>query len=214
MDGGYVENFGADTTRDIVADIDVWRDVHNPGGSKTFEPHVLVIQISSDPAVSLAEIPRCGRPVPEVLKLSSINRPFQALSDVFGPLITVIDARGARGARTAGDLMRRKCPTVDAGYVEYVHLALCNETIEGRKADDVLGLNWALTTFATRFLSDAPPKETLRVAAGEKAQPRHEGTAGPSAMQSCANEAQISQLVAWFDKPWLKSRKSSDADKH
>jgi hypothetical protein len=102
MDGGYVENFGADTVRDIVADIDAWRDRTRANGNKDFVPHVLVIQISSDPTANLTEIPRCGPLASDMLALNSVDRPAQALADLLGPLVTVVDARGARGARTAG----------------------------------------------------------------------------------------------------------------
>ena len=109
--------------------------------------------------------------------------------------------------------MRRKCPSTSApeaaAYLEYVHFALCDEPINKSNSDDVLGLNWALTPGATRFLADGPPSftsgEPTATAAGTETKdnpskpPR---PAGPTAMQSCGNEAEMHKLITWFGKPW------------
>jgi hypothetical protein len=109
MDGGYVENFGADTVRDLIADIDAWR-VQRPNApdGRAFKPHVLVIQISSDPSLRVDVVARCRDTRDTPLALGQIEKPSQAISDWLGPLMTVVEARGARGARSAGDLLIRR----------------------------------------------------------------------------------------------------------
>jgi hypothetical protein len=195
MDGGYVENFGADTVRDIAADLATWSEQF----PKEKQPHVLVIQISSDPSVDKDVVPRCGARPDDVLPVGSINKPPQALSDVFGPLIAVVDARGARGARTAGDLMRAKCPLVELpgveqgvapakvnpAPIEYVHFALCNDKIAGKNAEDVVGLNWALTDDGVTFLATS-------ISASKPGD--------PSAMAACGNDEQLKILKDWFSR--------------
>ena len=182
---------------------------------------MLVIQISSDPSVNKDVLPRCGARSDEVLSIESIDKPSQALSDVFGPLVAVVDARGARGARTAGDLMRAKCPLtdlpaakqanasakVDPGPVEYAHFALCNDPIADLKAEDVIGLNWALTPEAVAFL--APDAATSK-------------PDDPTAMKFCANIEQMQILKDWFARyqprtvsalpPQKEAGRSSDAN--
>jgi hypothetical protein len=72
------------------------------------------------------------------------------------------------------------------GEAEYVHFALCDQPIDGQKAEDVVGLNWALTRRATAYLAgDAGDPESTRL---------------PDAMKACENEQQLNALKTWFDK--------------
>ena len=154
---------------------------------------MLVIQISSDPTLSAEALTRCRKRDAEPLPVGSIEKPSQALSDLLGPLITVAEARGARGARSAGDLMRMKCPSPAwSGPVEYVHFALCNEKIDGKSADDVVGLNWALTKAAVDFL--AGPQD-----AGASKERTTDEASKKNAMSTCGNEDQLAKLVTWFN---------------
>jgi hypothetical protein len=88
--------------------------------------------------------------------------------------------------------------------MEYVHFALCNQTIGDRSADAVIGLNWALTPFAMHFLGDEQPKKpgSGDQAADKATDQAKDGVAGATAMQSCDNESQLRHLVTWFEKPW------------
>ena len=190
MDGGYVENFGADTARDLVRAIEAWRWRKEASGNAQFVPHVLVIQISSDPSFRRNLIPRCGPlesvPIehPEPIALSSLKPPPQILSDLLGPLMTVVEARGARGARTASDLQREKCPRFANDPVEYVHFALCDEDIPGHGSqNDVINLNWALRDEAVAFLAPDDPDKA-------------EGTA----FHACGNDEEITKLRQWFER--------------
>ena len=95
--------------------------------------------------------------------------------------------------------------------MEYVHFALCIQTIGNRSADTVIGLNWALTPFAMHFLGDEPPKKP---GSGDKATDQAKnGVAGETAMQSCDNEAQLRHLITWFEKPW-EPRKAAGTGSH
>jgi hypothetical protein len=83
--------------------------------------------------------------------------------------------------------MRSKCRSpAGTGEAEYVHFALCDQPIDGQKAEDVVGLNWALTRRATAYLAgDAEDPESTRL---------------PDAMKACDNEQQLNVLKSWFDQ--------------
>ncbi len=149
MDGGYIENFGADTARDLVAAVKAWQralasEQKTPEKPDPVRPDILVIQISSDPSLLPDAISRCGERPNQPLVPDTVDNGPQALSDVLGPVTTVAEARGARGARAAGDLARAMCiPPEDASESRntYVHFALCESDIPGRGTQSaVVGL--------------------------------------------------------------------------
>ena len=96
MDGGYIRisvptpsgiSLRTSTSGAICATRIVKKEAERTGKkANPFVPHVLVIQVSSDPTASLAEIPRCGTSDDKVLKPRSLEKPSQALSDILGPL--------------------------------------------------------------------------------------------------------------------------------
>lgn len=207
MDGGYVENYGADTVRDLVRDIDAYKTIPEPECTQAkCGPRVAVIQISSDPSLPADLLSRCTKPPALALSPDRVAAPVQVLADLLGPLFTVLEARGARGARTAGDLMRAKCPRPGPepdgvwpgrkpdGVADYFHFGLCDEDIPGKgRQSDVVGLNWALTNGAADFL--AP--ENVTMSSGKSVAIEADGKS--FAMTACGNLDELQRLVEWFN---------------
>lgn|GEM_PF-3844620 len=184
LDGGYVENFGADTLRDLIAGIRAW-------SKQGHEPLIAVLQISSDPSMRQVAIPRCHDRPEQPLPLPGSRDVSPALDDALSPLLTVAEVRGARGLRSASDLARQMCAFSAAGEASesfYAHFALCNDDdVPGLGAPrDVIGLNWALTDAVARYLAPSGRDEAER---------------RTEAMDACGNREELDRLARWFASP-------------
>ncbi len=141
VDGGYFENFGAETAIDILVAEDHWRQKQeNEGGSD--EHARLVIVISSDPTLSgnFDEV-KCGD------EKSGLQRPECSvggspfLSSLLGPQGAFFAAREARG-HLAVERLRKQARDMEAGFV---HFKLCPSANENGVSFDP-PLSWALST--------------------------------------------------------------------
>jgi hypothetical protein len=119
VDGGYFENFGAGTARDLL------QEVLKIAQSKGHKLQINLVQISSDPDL-LDEWPdscRKGpRPPDELLG---------ALREILAPLVALFQTREARGTYAAADLDRfmKDNALRDGGVLgEYFHLRMSAET--------------------------------------------------------------------------------------
>ena len=134
LDGGYFENFGADTAFDLLKSLIAIQ----PGASQ-FRP--VVIQISSDPGLLTAEAR--DRQWHEQLTAT-----LNAESDTLAPLLTLYGTRDAHGIRATQVIKQldRLAPGGDGRFPPlYVSFRLTNPAIP---------MSWAMSSFAIKFIDD------------------------------------------------------------
>lgn len=149
VDGGYFENFGAVTARELL-DALIRVDTDHGTKPRSFVP--IIIQISADPEFAGAEGPDgCPRlRKPERRKTQAEREPGELASEVSAPLVTIFGTRGARGAQAAAALKQR----TEQLAGRYFHFRLCRKSGERPPP-----LGWALSWQSKSRVADQWDKE-------------------------------------------------------
>lgn len=135
VDGGYFENSGSATARDVMHRAFLALD--RPG--RPIRP--IVIQISSDPDMAAREAARCGASPNPARKTGS-----SFANDVWAPVDTLLNTRTARGVLAVGEMARLHCGSDEVPNV-FVHFLMCNAT------DQSPPLGWVLAGASKDFLA-------------------------------------------------------------
>jgi hypothetical protein len=111
VDGGYVENFGADSALDIVRQLAffIQDDSRLPLGPSTWTRKIFIIQISSDPELSVSDdilVDEGLRIVNLDTTADALPKPVTNLDQLTAPLRVLLGARGTQGVFTARQLIQ------------------------------------------------------------------------------------------------------------
>jgi hypothetical protein len=131
VDGGYFENFGANTAIDLIN----W--LYNPPNLGLDRKNLIVILISSDPDLYVADASNCDSEVSAPVYSSERGR------EVLTPIITLMRTREARGSYAAYELQHL------VGSENFFHFHLLRQT---DIADAPLG--WTLSKRAQKEIRD------------------------------------------------------------
>jgi hypothetical protein len=136
VDGGYFENFGAVTARELI-DAALYHF-----GQKKIQIRPVAIVISNDPELRPEDFP--ANPAQET---PAPVRKFPWASEVMSPLRAMLHTRDARGLLAAADLRA----TVEYYYGgNYFQFRLCKDIRTPKRADPALG--WVLSDESEEYM--------------------------------------------------------------
>jgi len=155
VDGGYFENFGATTARELLqaALQEVERRPHHP------RLHPIVVLISNDPALDDNDLPATSGAAPRPPSAPPVPPPTNWLAEALSPIRALLDTRQAHGALAIYDLAQ-----VIGGGAEFYHFRLCHDPNEHDPA-----LGWVLSErsenqIRAQLWNDACPGNALQFA--------------------------------------------------
>ncbi|HVR69543.1 MAG TPA: hypothetical protein VMT87_01750 [Vicinamibacteria bacterium] len=124
VDGGYFENSGAATLRDLLRALG---DVTVPAGPR---PRFVVIYVCNNPE-------RCRQPATEPAG-DAAWRPAEGLAEIFSPLRALLGSRDARGSLALAELRQERLVSA------FAELGVCKE-LEDEERAAPLPLGWQLS---------------------------------------------------------------------